>query len=47
MMMFAHTRNIIIIIHKGNMSNIQIEKIITNNGHMNKAATIEIPVRGI
>jgi acetate kinase len=37
--------------YAGEVSNIQIEKTITNNGRMNKsnthAATIEIPIRGI
>jgi hypothetical protein len=33
--------------YTGEMSNIQVEKTIKNNGHMNTAATIEIPVRGI
>jgi hypothetical protein len=37
--------------YAGEVSNVEIEKTITDNGHMNKsntqAATIEIPIRGI
>jgi hypothetical protein len=37
--------------YAGEVNNVQIEKTITNNGHMNRsntqATSVEIPIRGI